>query len=84
VNGRNAITWEAKLQYDLEYIKRITFFRDLSLILKTVIKTVRRDGISQEGMDTALDFGDYLVGKNLITKSEYEKIVSEAPERLWN
>ena len=84
VSGRNAITWESKLQFDLDYIKKITFLRDISLILRTVVKTVRREGIAQEGMDTALDLGDYLVGKNLITKSEYEKIVSEAPERLWN
>jgi lipopolysaccharide/colanic/teichoic acid biosynthesis glycosyltransferase len=84
VNGRNAIGWEARLQYDLNYIKKITFFKDISLILKTVVKTVRKEGISQEGMDTSLDLGDYLVSKNLITKSMYEKVLSDAKEVLWN
>ncbi len=84
VNGRNAITWEAKLQFDLEYIKRITFSKDIVLIFKTLVTTVKRDGISQVGMDTALDLGDYLVTKNLITKSMYEKVLSDAQDILWN
>ena len=71
VNGRNAITWEAKFQFDLDYIKKITFFRDLSIILKTMIKTVRREDISQEGMDTGADLGDYLLDKQKISQEYY-------------
>lgn len=71
VNGRNAITWEAKLQFDLDYLKKITFLRDISLILRTVVKTVRRDGIAQEGMDTALDLGDYLLMSKQLSFEEY-------------
>lgn len=77
VNGRNAITWEAKLQFDLDYIKKITFLRDVSLILRTVIKTVRRDGISQEGMDTGMDLGDYLLKSNKVSIEEYSLILEK-------
>lgn len=71
VNGRNAITWEAKLQFDLDYIKKITFLRDISLILRTVLKTVRREGIAQEGMDTGMDLGDYLLFSKSINQEYY-------------
>ena len=80
VNGRNAIPWEAKLLYDLDYINNISFFRDIGLILKTIVKAVRREDISQEGMDTALDLGDYLLAKNLITKDIYDKVLSDAQD----
>jgi len=73
VNGRNAITWEAKLQFDLDYIRKITFCRDLSLILKTVVKTLRREGIAQEGMDTGMDLGDYLLFSKSINQEYYLK-----------
>ncbi|MBQ5900565.1 MAG: sugar transferase [Clostridia bacterium] len=38
VNGRNAIAWESKLQYDLTYIENITFCGDISLIIQTIFK----------------------------------------------
>jgi lipopolysaccharide/colanic/teichoic acid biosynthesis glycosyltransferase len=73
VNGRNAITWEAKLQYDLDYLKRITFLRDIALIFRTLHKTVKRDGISQEGMDTGMDLGEYLLQNKQLSIEEYSK-----------
>ena len=52
VNGRNAITWEQKFEYDIQYVKRESFFFDLVIILMTVGKVLRRSGISQEGNAT--------------------------------
>lgn len=80
VNGRNAITWEAKLQFDLDYIKKITFFRDISIILSTVVKTVRREGIAQEGMDTGMDLGDYLLSASAISAEDYTILIKRAKE----
>jgi len=75
VNGRNAICWEDKLEYDLQYLKKITLRGDISIIFLTVKKVFQRSGISQEGMDTAEDLGDYLLSKNAITEDDYiEKI----------
>lgn len=73
VNGRNAISWEAKLQYDLEYLKRITFMQDFALILKTVLKIVKREDISEEGQATAIDLGDYLLENKTISKIIYDE-----------
>lgn len=57
VNGRNAISWEEKFRYDVEYTKRITFLGDLKIILQTVGKVfVRREGISSATSDTMEDF----------------------------
>ena len=72
-NGRNNITWEDKLNYDLESIQNITFIGDLKLILKTVLKVFRKDDINTEGMDTAEDLCDYLLRTNKITEDEYKE-----------
>jgi len=73
INGRNNVTWEEKLCNDLEYLNKITFPNDVSIVLKTVIKVFQRDGITEQGMDTALDFGEYLLRSNQIDKYIYDK-----------
>lgn len=45
VNGRNAIEWDIKLAYDVEYVKNITFFKDVKIILLTVLKVLKRSDI---------------------------------------
>lgn len=82
VNGRNAIKWEDKLNFDLEYIKNITFIGDVKLILQTVIKVFKRADISEEGMETALDFGDYLLKSRRIEEAEYKTKLKEAKELI--
>ena len=44
VNGRNAIGWEKKLNYDLEYIKKISFLGDVKIIFQTVEKAFLKTG----------------------------------------
>ena len=46
VNGRNAITWEQKFKYDVEYANNVTFLGDVKIILTTLKKAVKREGIS--------------------------------------
>ena len=72
VNGRNAIKWEEKLDWDLKYIKNISFIGDLRIILKT-IKTavINNEGITDGNMATAEDFGDYLLKNGKVSKEEY-------------
>ncbi len=77
VNGRNAITWEDKFEYDLLYIQKITFFKDVSLIFKTVFKVFQRSDITQEGMETAEDLGVYLLNTNQINKNEFDNIMNQ-------
>ncbi|WP_305886786.1 sugar transferase [Bacillus cereus] len=80
VNGRNAVVWERKLSLDLEYINNVTFLGDLKIILMTIAKVFKRDGISAEGMETAEDLGDYLLRKNKVTKNEYFRIMEKSKQ----
>lgn len=45
INGRNAISWEDRFKYDLEYVNNVTFYNDLSIISKTILKVLKREGI---------------------------------------
>lgn len=52
VNGRNAITWEEKFNYDVKYVNKITFLGDIKIIVKTIIKVLKRSDISSQTSDT--------------------------------
>jgi len=52
VNGRNAISWQQKFEYDVWYVKNLSFFLDLKILFLTIKKVVLREGISQEGEAT--------------------------------
>lgn len=78
VNGRNDITWERKLEYDLEYINNVTFWGDVKICLKTVKKVFAREDISAEGTDTAYDLGDSLLKSGRITCEEYDRKQAQA------
>ncbi len=82
VSGRNGITWEQKIDYDLQYIKNITFWGDVKILLKTVGKVFLREGVSAEGMDTAEDLGDYLLRTGVVSGADYEKKQAEAQSLL--
>lgn len=78
VNGRNVITWEDKLSFDLKYIEKITFRGDVKLILETVGKVFKRADINREGTVSDMDFGDYLLQKGAVAREEYDKKQDEA------
>ena len=82
VNGRNTISWEDKLNYDLKYINRISIWRDLSILFKTVIKVFKRSDINREGTESDLDFGDWLLNENKISEEEYDFNIESATELL--
>lgn len=52
VNGRNAISWEQKFEYDVWYVTQLSFLLDVKIVLMTVKKVFVREGISQEGQVT--------------------------------
>lgn len=81
VNGRNSISWEDKLNYDLQYIKKITFLGDIKIVFQTVQKAfIKHEGITKEDMATAEDFGDYLLRTRQVEKSQYDSLQSMAKE----
>ena len=56
VNGRNAISWEKKFAYDVEYVDHITFLGDWKILFQTVGKVLKRDGITSETSVTMEEF----------------------------
>lgn len=56
VNGRNSLPWEEKFKLDIWYVENQSFFLDLKIILLTLLRVFRRDGISSEGHVTAEKF----------------------------
>lgn len=83
VNGRNAISWEDKMNWDLKYIKKVTFKEDLKIILDTVKKAfIKQEGITQDDMATAEDLGDYLLRTEKVDSKDYEQKQKEAKDIL--
>ena len=84
-NGRNGLSWENKLQYDIDYIENgITFIGDVKIIFQTVEKVFKKEGITQDNMATAADYGDYLLSEGRVSESEYAQKQQEAKEYVLN
>ncbi len=56
VNGRNAISWDQKFIYDVEYVNKQSFLLDLKILWMTFINVLKRKGISAEGHVTMEEF----------------------------
>ncbi|HEX7976794.1 MAG TPA: sugar transferase [Anaerolineales bacterium] len=56
INGRNALTWEDKFRLDVWYVDHWSFGLDLKILLLTLWKVIKREGISQPGHATAEEF----------------------------
>ena len=48
VNGRNALSWQDKFNYDVEYVDNISFSLDVKIFFKTIMSVLKREGISSE------------------------------------
>ena len=79
VNGRNDISWDEKLNWDLKYIEKVSFSKDAKIIFQTVMKAfVKREGITDGDMATAYDYGDWLLKEGKINKEEYRDKLQKA------
>lgn len=56
VHGRNAISWEEKFKHDVAYTRNVTFLNDCRIILATILKVIKRDGINSETSVTMEEF----------------------------
>ena len=65
VNGRNAISWEQKFEYDVWYAKNVSWQLDMKILWLTVAKVFRSEGISQDGHATMQKFTGNTVIKSL-------------------
>lgn len=83
VNGRNAINWEKKFEYDLLYIDNgVSLFGDISIIVKTIIVVLKRSNTVREGTVSDIDFGDALLISGKIGEDEYNRKQDEALQLL--
>ena len=84
VMGRNAITWEDKFKWDLQYIKKVSFLGDLKIIWLTVKKVFIRSNIteSSEEIDVTDDYGDALLKEGKVTPEKYEALQAQARDIL--
>ena len=83
VNGRNNITWEKKIEYDLQYIDSgITFTGDLKIILQTAVKVLKRSDTVREGTASDMDYGDWLMLEGKVDQAMYDEKQEEARELL--
>ncbi len=64
VNGRNAISWEQKYEYDVWYVEHLSFWLDLKIIFLTILKVLKKEGISQAGNATMEKFMGTKKGEN--------------------
>src|SRR5690606_21357293 len=60
VNGRNAISWQKKFEYDVWYVENLSFILDLKIIFRTILKVIKSEDINQAGHVTIEPFN----GKN--------------------
>lgn len=84
--GRNALSWDAKLATDLEYIENISCLGDVKIIINTVKQVFFKErgikGGAVDEVDITDDFGDYLLKTGRVCKEEYDQKMNEAKESL--
>jgi lipopolysaccharide/colanic/teichoic acid biosynthesis glycosyltransferase len=76
VNGRNALTWEDKFHLDVWYVDHWSFWLDLKILSLTIWKVLTREGISQVGHATAMEF----MGSPAV--EELENVGDEKPKAI--
>lgn len=83
VNGRNNISWEQKIEYDLQYIDNgITLIGDIKIMFQTVGKVLKKSDTVREGTVSDMDFGDWLMMEGKVDQETYDKKQEEAKEML--
>lgn len=77
VNGRNAVTWEQKFEWDLKYIEKVDFICDLKILIKTVLNVFGK-GESSVELDVTDDYGDALLKAEKVSREKYDALQAYA------
>ena len=56
INGRNHISWEKKFKYDVWYVDHVSFWLDFKILIITILKVIKSEGINEEGQVTSEEF----------------------------
>ena len=65
INGRNTLNWEDRFAFDLKYVKNISFMLDVSIVLKTLLKVVKRSDVQVRGTTKMMDFDKYRISQGM-------------------
>ncbi len=82
IKGRNAISWEEKIGWDLKYVDEISFLTDLRIMFETIAVVFKRSGITDGENATALDYGDTLLKEGKISIEKYYELQTYADKIL--
>lgn len=82
VNGRNSITFDKVVQYDKEYVEKLSFWFDIKILFKTVGYVFARKGINKEGTVSNEFHGDYLLRTGQITEEFYKEKIATAKQMI--
>ena len=63
-------------------MEHITFWKDIKIILLTVLKVFKKEGITEDNQATAADYGDYLLNKHYVSKETYDDRQKKAKEMI--
>lgn len=77
IMGRNAISWEEKFEWDLKYIDKVNFGRDLEILFLTIKKVFGKNESSDE-LDVTLDYGDWLLKEGRVSQEKYDVLQEKA------
>lgn len=78
VNGRNTITFDKVVQFDKEYVEKISFWFDIKIFFKTIGYVFKRKGINKEGTVSNEFHGDYLLRTQQIDQDYYDEKIKLA------
>lgn len=59
INGRNTVGWEHRFNFDIQYVENISLRMDIFIILQTILKVLKRDGVTTRGTSEVVDFHTY-------------------------
>lgn len=80
VNGRNNISWKKKFYYDLQYVNKVSFFTDMKIIYDTVFLVANKENVNTDGMETAEDYGIWLVKQGQLSVEEHQLGLEKAKQ----
>lgn len=78
VEGRNAITWEQKFEWDIKYIEQVSFINDLKILVKTVLKVFIPKAAEATETDVTDDYSDALLKAGEVSREKYDALQAQA------
>ena len=84
IKGRNSVAWDDKLEWDLKYIEKVSFWGDLKIVFITIRMLLLREDAGEEfcGTDITDDYGDVLLAEGRVSREQYDLLQAKAKEMI--